>query len=236
MQKIPLALAGLIVSVNMVTAQDIAPSLIDHWATLEQCQAAPSDAPLYRPTPKPGCNLDRKDVVRRGVATPACVLLDVPDRLAAPGNDGYSWTRSGPGQDFFFRLNGEVDSLAECCNDVKRIVPLHTTPQLVAAPPTPPATPASPQSDKRVSGKVEHEVSGTVEHNVHFDPLKIVADPNLLTTTSNSTTNHRSRSIWKNPWTYVGIAGAAVLAKCTFWGPCIRMVNENNVPTRRDAW
>ena len=91
---------------------------VDHWGTKDECVAAVT-APYYFPTIKnPKKLVDGK--VKRGLPTPSCIKMDLPDRLGGKG-----WVRIGADREIFFdEKTGEADNLAECSNHIYEIVAL----------------------------------------------------------------------------------------------------------------
>lgn len=84
----------------------------DHWETSEQCMAA-QDAPFYYPTLLREQKLAQNEVTG-GLPRPACVDMNLPDRLGGRG-----WVRIGDDRKVIFsRETGRPVRLAECNNEI----------------------------------------------------------------------------------------------------------------------
>ncbi len=103
-------IVGVFVSALPTSAQTV--TVVDHWATLNECLMAQS-APFYYPTILTQKKLREGEVVR-GHPTGGCIEMDLPDRMGGRG-----FVKIEPGRRFVYDARtGKILRLAECNNAV----------------------------------------------------------------------------------------------------------------------
>ena len=105
-------------------------SVVNHWATLEECLSPAADsAPYYIPELRQTRRFNPKAEIRLGLPQESCVELDLPDRLANP--DGYAWIKARSGEPHIYErlpgnLSGKILRRDDCENEARRVVPRST--------------------------------------------------------------------------------------------------------------
>ena len=115
------ALANLASAQTPASASASTP-LVDHWATAEECLAAPANTPYYYPTILHAQKLGKNEVVY-GLPRGGCTEMDLPDRL---NKRGFVQIQSDRPL-VYDRATGKMLRLKECNNKIYSFVPFPPT-------------------------------------------------------------------------------------------------------------
>ncbi len=124
MKALVLALGLMFGVASSLQAQALAPSITNHWATLEECMSPAADsAPYYLPEKLQSLPYNPQTEIVLGLSQESCVDLDVPDRLTTNGSGGYAWVKTPAGVPHIYgRVNGQVLRRGDCNNKARQVV------------------------------------------------------------------------------------------------------------------